>query len=129
MARSVNGFRYRFRYACWSLWGSSARGGGAQSAAEVVVPGVVITQSVGVPVDVDHHGSVQEAIEKCCSDGGIAKNLPPRSHRPIGCHDDRRLQVPLIDDLEQSGRGLAGQRKIAELINYQARRSGVEPHR
>ena len=41
--------------------GSSARGGGgAQSAAEVVVPGVVITQSVGVPGDVDHHGSVQE---------------------------------------------------------------------
>ena len=35
-----------------SLWGASARGG-AQGSAEVVVPGVVITQSVGVPVDVD----------------------------------------------------------------------------
>ena len=46
-------------------------------------------------IRVDHHGSVQETVEKCCSDGGIAKNLPPRTSPP---EVTGRLVVMMIED-------------------------------
>lgn len=38
---------------------STLAGGGAEGAADVVGAGLVITESVGVPGDVDDHGSVE----------------------------------------------------------------------
>ena len=59
--------------------------------------------------------------ERCSSrsrsagDGVVAQDLTPFGDGPVRGHDDRGLQIPLVDDLEQGGRGFGGQREVAQL--------------
>jgi hypothetical protein len=60
----------------------------------------VVAEVVGVAVEVDHDGSVQEAVEHGGGDGG--------GDGPLGGDHDRGPQVALRDDLEQRGSASAG---------------------
>ena len=53
---------------------------------------------------------------------------PQEVTRPVGGDHDRGLQVALRDDLEQRGGGLGGQRQVAEFVDHEQRRAGVEAH-
>ena len=69
--------------------------------AEGFASGVVGAESVGVAVEVEHDGAVEEPVEKGCGDGGVAQDLSPGADAFVAGEDDRGLQVPLRHDLEQ----------------------------
>jgi aryl-alcohol dehydrogenase-like predicted oxidoreductase len=71
---------------------------------------VVGAEPVGVAVEVQDDGSVQEPVEHGRGDGGVAEDLSPRPDAPVARQDDRRLEVPLGDDLGDRGGGFAGRR-------------------
>lgn len=75
---------------------------------EVLGAGVVLAEPVGLPVEVDDDGAVQEPVEHGRGDGGVAEDLAPRSHAPVGGEDDAGIQVPQRHDLEQGVRCSAG---------------------
>lgn len=82
--------------------------------AECVVAGVVVAGSVGVAVEVEDDGAVEEPIEHGCGDGGVAEDLAPGRDAAVGGEHDGGFEVALGDDLEQRGGGLAGQRQVAQ---------------
>ena len=90
--------------------------------------GVVVAESVGVAVEVENHGAVQEPVEHGGGDGGVAEDLAPRCDAAVGGQDDAGLQVALGHDLEQCGGGFAGQREVAELVDDQQGGAGEESH-
>jgi hypothetical protein len=45
--------------------------------AEVVVAGVVVAEAVGVAVEVEDDGAVEEAVEHGGGDGGVAEDVAP----------------------------------------------------
>ena len=68
------------------LVGSSVVPGGCP--AQAVGGGVVITQPVGLAVEGQHHAAVQQPVQQGGRDGGVAQDLSPRAHRPIGRQHD-----------------------------------------
>jgi len=58
---------------------AGAGGGGA----ECFSSGVVFAEAVGVAVEVEDDGSVEEAVEEGGGDGGVAEDRPRRRRR--GC--------------------------------------------
>lgn len=58
-----------------AAWLAGAGGGRSQGLAS----GVVGALSVGVAVEVEHHGAVKEPVEQRCGDGGVAQDIPPGS--------------------------------------------------
>ena len=73
---------------------------------------MVVAQAVGVAVEVEHHGAVQESVEHCGGDGGVAEDLSPGPDASVGSQDDRGLGVALGDDLEQGRCRFSGQREV-----------------
>ncbi len=71
---------------------------------------MVVAESVGVAVEVEDDGAVEEAVEHGGGDGGVAEDLGPGSDATVGGQDDAGLGVALGDDLEQGGGGLGGER-------------------
>jgi hypothetical protein len=95
-----------------------------------VVGGVVGAEPVGVAVEVEDDGSVQEPVEHGGGDGGVAEDLAPRSDAPVARQDDGRLEVALGDDLEDRGGGLGGQGQVTQFIDlcrrrHRSMRSGI----
>lgn len=43
----------------------------------------MVTQAVGLAVEVDDHGTVQQAVEYGCCDGGVAEDLGPKRLPPV----------------------------------------------
>ena len=58
-------------------------------------------QSVTGALDLDDDGVVQEAIQQCGGDDGVAEDLSPFSKAAIGCEDHRTLFVARVDELEE----------------------------
>ena len=85
-------------------------------------------ESVGVAVEVEHDGTVQEAVEEGCGDGGVAQDLTPGADAFVAGEDDGGLQVPLRHHLEQGRYGFGGQRQVTELVDDQAGGAGEEAH-
>ena len=50
--------------------------------------GVVVAEAVGLAVEVEDDGSVQQAVEHGGGDGGVAEDLSPGVHGPVGGDDD-----------------------------------------
>ena len=63
---------------------------------------MVVSQAVGIAVEVEHDRAVQEAVEHGGGDGGVAENLTPFSNAAVGGNDDRCLHIPLRHNLKQS---------------------------
>jgi hypothetical protein len=76
----------------------------AQAAGVVLVS----TQPIGRPVDADHSSAVQEPIEHGRGDGGVTERAGPIRDADIGAQNRRRLQISLVDHLEQRGRSVTG---------------------
>lgn len=68
---------------------------------------MVVTQPVGISVEVEHDRSVQEPIEHGSGDGRVTEDLTPFPDTAVGGDDDRGLQIALRDNLKQCGGGLA----------------------
>ncbi len=62
---------------------------------------MVVAEPVGLSGDVEDDAAVQESVEECCGDGGIAEGLAPAGDRPVGGEDDAGFEVALVHDLEQ----------------------------
>ena len=75
---------------------------------------MVVAEAVGVAVEGEHDGAVQEAVEEGGGDGGVAEDLAPGSDAPVAGQDDGGLEVALGDDLEQGGGGFGGQGEVAD---------------
>ena len=54
---------------------------------------------VGVAVEVEDDGAVQEPVEHRGGDGGVAEDLAPGTVGPVRGEHDRGLQIALADDL------------------------------
>lgn len=80
---------------------------------------VVGAQPVGRPVDADDHRAVQQPVEHGGGDGGVPERRCPVGDADVGGQDRARLQVALVDDLEQRGGAVAGQRQIPKLVDDQ----------
>lgn len=63
---------------------------------------MVVTQPVGIPVEVEHDRSVQKSIEHRGGDGRIAEDLTPLTDTAVGGDDDRSLQIALRDNLNKA---------------------------
>ncbi len=57
-----------------------------------------------------------------------SKIVAPGSDAAVGGQDDRAFEVALGDDLEQGVGVVGGHREVAEFVDDQHGRSGVEPH-
>jgi len=89
---------------------------------------VVVAESVGLAVEVDDYGPMQEPVEHGGGHSGVTEDVAPGSDATIGRHHDRGLQIALGHNLKQSRSSLSRQWQISKLINHQERRAGVEPH-
>src|SRR3954447_5860430 len=65
--------------------------------AEVAGAGVVVAEPVGVAVEVEDDGAVEEPGEQGGRDGGVAEDLAPAGDAAVGRQDDRGLEVALGD--------------------------------
>ena len=77
----------------------------------------MVAQPVGGSVERDDDGAVEEPVEHRSGDGGIAEDLAPGPDGPIRRDHDRRLEVALVDDLEQRRCSLGRQRQIPQFVN------------
>ena len=59
-------------------------GGGSQGS----LAGVVVAEAVGVALEVEHDGAVQEPVEHRGGDGGVAQDLAPGGDPGVGGQDD-----------------------------------------
>jgi len=73
--------------------------------AECFASGLVFAEAVGVAVEGEDDGAVEEAVEHGCGDGGVTEDVTPGADAAVGRDDDRGFQVALGDDLEQRGGG------------------------
>src|SRR6185437_16237727 len=96
--------------------------------AQLVGSGMVAAEPIRVPGDVQDDRPVQEPVQKRRGDHIVAEHLAPGGDGPVGGQDDRGLQVPLGDDLEQRGGGLGRQGQVAQFVDHEERGAGVEPH-
>jgi hypothetical protein len=55
--------------------------GAGCSSAELVVAGVVVSEAVGVAVEVKYDGAVQEPVKQGGGDGGVVEDVAPRRRR------------------------------------------------
>jgi hypothetical protein len=78
---------------------------------------LVGAQSVGRAVDADDGGAVQKPVEHGGGDGCVTESCCPVSDPDVRAQNRRWLQVSLVDDLEQCGRAVTGQRQVAQFIN------------
>ena len=76
---------------------AGAGGGSAEGFGGVVV----ISEAVGLAVEVDHHQAVQEAVEHGGGHGGVTEDLSPSAHAAVGGDDDAGFQISLRDNLKQ----------------------------
>ena len=68
----------------------------------MVVACVVVAEAVGVAVEVEHDGAVQESVEHGGGDGGgVAEDLAPGADAAVGGDHGGGLEVALGHDLEQ----------------------------
>jgi len=88
----------------------------------------MITEPVGGSVEGDDYGSVQEPVEHRGGDGSVAEDLTPGSDGPVRGDHDRRFQVVLVDDLEQSRRGLSRKRQIPKCDGLSRLLEGTTTH-
>ena len=61
---------------------------------------MVVAEAVGVAVEVEDDGSVEEAVEHGGGDGGVAEDVAPGGDAAVGGDHDRGLHVALRHDLE-----------------------------
>ena len=75
---------------------------------------MVVAEAVGVAVEGEDDGAVQEAVEEGGGDGVVAEDLAPGSDAPVAGQDDGGFEVALGDDLEQRGGGFGGQGEVGQ---------------
>jgi hypothetical protein len=80
---------------------------------------VVVAEPVGVAVEGEDDGAVQEPVEQGGGDGGVAEDLSPGPDAAVAGQDDGGFEVALGDDLEQGGGGFGGQGEVAEFVDDQ----------
>ena len=77
-------------------------------------------------LDLDDHDVVQERVEHCGRDNGIAEDLSPFGEAAVGCEDHGRLSVPGVDGLEEQAGATNCDRKVADIINKQQGGPSIE---
>ena len=65
--------------------------------------GAVCARPVGLAVDLQHGGAVQQPVEYGRGDHGVVGDLAPGGDAAAGGQHDRALHLALRDDLEQRG--------------------------
>ena len=78
---------------------------------------MMVAQTVGVAVEVEHHGAVKESVEHGCGDGGVAEDLTVTSNLNPA-RTGRRLRARL-EPLEPGRARLTRPiRKLAVVTEY-----------
>ena len=62
---------------------------------------MVVSEAVGVAVEVEDYRAVQEAVEHGRGDGGVAEHFAPFADAPVGGDDDGCLPLTLRHILKQ----------------------------
>lgn len=61
----------------------------------------MLAHAVAGTFDLDHDGMVQQPVEQCGGDDGIAEDLTPFGEAAIGGEDHGALFVAGVDELEE----------------------------
>lgn len=77
---------------------------------------MVVSQSVGIAVEIEHYGAMQEPVEHGRSDSGVTENITPFADSAVGGDHDGGLQIALRHNLKQCGCCFTGQRKVAQFV-------------
>ena len=74
-------------------------------------------QPVGVALDLDNDGMVQQAVEQRGGHDVIPKDSSPVPEAAIGCEDGGALLVAGVDQLEEQVGAAGFDRQVADLID------------
>lgn len=69
---------------------------------------MVFAEAVGVAVEVEDDGSVEEAVEEGGGDGGVAEDLAPGADAAVAGQDDGGFQVALETTWKRAEAASAG---------------------
>ena len=76
-----------------------------------------LPEAVALAFQGDHVGVVDEPVDQCGGDHGVAEDLAPRLEAAVGGDDDRAAFVAARDQGEEQVGGLAFQRQVADLVD------------
>jgi len=86
----------------------------------------LVLQPVGVAADVDGDRVVQDAIEDCCGDHGVAEYVAPAPEALVAGEDHRPALVASANELEEQIGADAVDREVTDLVDDEQARDGVE---
>ena len=82
---------------------------------------VAVFEPVGVALDVDDFGVVDEPIDHGGGDGVVAEDFAPAAEGLVRGHDDGGAFVAGGDELEEQVRGFGFEGQVADLVDDQQR--------
>src|SRR3546814_21073216 len=86
----------------------------------------LLAEPIAVTADCDHGAVVQQAIQDGGGDHRVAEHRAPLGDRAVRGEQDRAALVTPADQLEEQGGGVRLERTVAELVDDQQLRPGVE---
>ena len=78
---------------------------------------VTVLEPVGVALERDYLGVVDEPVDHRGGDDVVAEHLAPPAERLVAGHDQARSLVPGRDQLEEQVGGLGLERDVADFVN------------
>ena len=87
----------------------------------------MLAEAIAGALDLDHDGMVQQAVEQCGGDDGIAEHLAPFGKAAVGGEDHAAALVAGVDQLKEQVATARDDREIADLIDQQDGKAAVEP--
>ena len=86
----------------------------------------VLAHAVARTFDLDHDGMVQQPVEQCGGDDGIAEDVAPFGEAPVGGEDHGALFVSGVDELEEQVGAARRDRQVPDLVDDEQRCPGEE---
>ena len=83
-------------------------------------------QPVAGAFDLDDHGMVEQSVEQCGGDDGVAEDFSPFSEAAIAGEDHGAFFVSGVDQLEEQVGAAVGDWEIADLVDDQERGAAIE---
>ena len=74
-------------------------------------------EAVGVAVDGEDFGVVDEAVDQGDDAGGVGKDFTPLGERSIGCYEGALTLVAAVDELEQEVSVTVGIGEVSDLVD------------
>jgi len=81
----------------------------------------VLSEAVAGAFDLHDDRIVQQAVEECGGDDGVAEDLAPFGKAAVGGEDHGAAFVARVDQLEEQVAGTGADREIADLVDDQQR--------